>query len=320
MDARHRNICVVAFWLSASANAAHAQVSPLVPEGDAPTARTALQRVIRDGCSPRTINDAMRTASFDNLADWLERQGRTQESQRIRAISDAERREFLRNEAAVTDLIVAAIEPIGKGDRWDAGRNLATATALLGGADGLTRYVAAARDAQLEIYKRPSAYFFETPNLDLATWVRTGAPGQGMTSLPNDLRYTGTRGSFEMPFQVSRYLLKGVGFGAPYTIDANTSVAVNTAALASIERTRAQQSEAIRNNPRVPLRGTLAAKMADKPDTTVGPVDESDTALTYAAWLPNLCIAYQQAVTPLYFSQKAIDDLYIRPLKTNGSW
>lgn len=309
----------VAFWL-VTVTAAHAQGNPLVPESATPDRRALLQRVVSEGCSPRAINEAMRAASFDNLADWLERQGKQQEGRRIRAISDAERQEFTRNEAAVAEILTLGIDSISKGDRWDAQRNLATAATLLGGADGLIRYVAAARNAQLEVYKRPSSYLFQTPNLDLATWVRSGPAEAGMTPLSSDMRYVGIRAAFEIPYNVSRYLLQGAPYARTFTMDPNATLAVNAAAMNAIDGTRAQQVEALRNNTQVPLRQTLAAKLAEKPDTSAQPTDEGDTALTYAAWLPNLCIIYQQNVSPAYFSQRVIDDMYIRPLKTTGAW
>lgn len=320
MTRRTQMAATVAFWLALGTSAALAQANPLVPESAAPAPRAVLQRVIQEGCAPTRINDVMRAASFDTLAAWLDRQGKGQEARRIRAISDAERREFARNETLVLDILTAGIDGIGKGDRWDSGRNLATATALLGGIDGLVRYVAAAREAQLEVYKRPSTFMFESATPDLATWVKVGPPEAGMTALPNDMRYVGLRAGFEIPYNISRYLLQGTPYARPFSTDPNATTAVNAAALAAVERTRAQQAEALRANGDVPLRQTLAAKMAERPDTQTQPADDGDTALTYAAWLPNLCIIYQQGVAPAYFSQRVIDELYIRPLKTNGAW
>lgn len=310
----------VAFLLGVWTAPATAQVNPLVPETPAPDKLGTLRRVIQEGCSPLTINEAMRTAAFTNLADWLEREGKPQEARRIRAISEAEKREFAKNEASVVEILTGSIGPIDKGGRWDAERNLATATALLGGVDGLIRYVAAARNVQLELYKRPSSYLYQTRGLDLATWVRQGAPGTAMTALPSDMRYTGLRAAFEIPFNLNRYLLQGTSFGPTFTPSDAVAVAVNAGALEAVDQLRTIQARSLSDNPAVPLRQTLAQKMAEKPDTAVQPGDASDVALTYAAWLPNLCIGYQQMTSPLFFSQRTVSEIYINSLKTSGAW
>lgn len=313
-------LTTVSFGLLFGTFTATAQENPLVPEAGGSPQGEVFQRIIKEGCAPRLINDAIRYSAFDALATWLDRQGKPQEARRIRAISEAEQRQFLRNEQTITESVATGLSAIGKGGRWDAARNISVASGLLGGTDGVIRYIAAARDAQLEVYRRPSTYFYQTPNLDLSKWVRPGPAQDGMTALNPEMSYLSVRGGFEVPYTFNQYLLQGRPYQQIMTIKSGVDLAVNTDALAAMERTRADQADAISRKSQVPLRQTLASKMAEKPDTKREPTDEADVALTYAAWLPNLCIGMQLSLSPIHFAQKAVEDVYIAPLKQNGTW
>ncbi len=298
---------IVAFLIGGS-TAVLAQGNPLVPDGEGRDQAGLMRQVIRDGCSPTAINEAMRGAAFDSLADWLEREGKSQDARRIRAVSEIERREFAKTEPAVLDLLTTGLGQAGQGGKWDPARNLATASVLLGGTDGLVRYVAASRAAQLEVYRTPANYLYGTRGIDLGQWVQQGGAGPGLTALPDDMRYTAVRGAFQIPYNVNRYILQGVGYSDPFTPRETVSVSVNTGALRALEQARADQAERIRQNAQVPLRQTLASKIAERPDTASQPTDEGDTALTYAAWLPNLCIGYQHMLArPIFHRRRSTE-------------
>lgn len=278
-----------------------------------------VRRAVIEGCAPGTINAAIQNVAFGNLAAWLEGQGRLTEAHRVQAMVPLETEVFTATRDTVVQIIAVKVATDGRGGRWDADRNLSLAATLLGGTDNLIRYVAAARAVHLAIYERPSRWLFATPTPPFDRWARDGEPQPGMTALKTDMTSTTTRAAFQIPLNVSRYILQGVGYTLPFTPYAEAVVSVNADALATVARARAEAVAALREGD-APLRHRLAAKLSRPQDEVPAPTDDGDLALTYAAWLPSLCLGYQHMLTPLWLSQKVVDETYIAPLKAKGAW
>lgn len=278
-----------------------------------------VRRAVTEGCAPVAINATVDTATFGNLAAWLEARERPVEARRVRGMMQLETELFGSMHETVEHIIATQVFTNGRGGRWDADRNLSLAATLLGGTDNLIRYVVAARAVHLAVYERPSRSLFATPTPPFDRWVKDGAPEPDMTALKTDMTSTTTRAAFQIPLAVSRYILQGSGYARFFTPDAEAVVSVNTVALATVTRARAEAIQVLLAGD-APLWRSLSAKLSRPQDEVPAPTDGGDVALTYAAWLPNLCLAYQQMLTPLWFSQRVVDELYIAPLKAKGSW
>lgn len=278
-----------------------------------------VRRAVTEGCAPAAINASMDTAAFGNLAAWLETRERPIEARRVRAMMGLETEFFGSMRDQVGQFIGAQVYAHERGGRWDAERNLSLAATLLGGTDNLIRYVAAARAVHLAVYESASRSLFATPTPRFDRWAKDGDPEPGMTALKADMNSITTRAAFQIPLNVGRHILNGSGYGLPFTPHAEAIVSVDTEALAAIAVSRAEAIQALIGSD-APLRNRLASKLSRPQDEASQPTDDGDVALTFAAWLPSLCLAYQQILTPAWFSQRVIDELYIAPLKAKGDW
>lgn len=313
--------------VAAAALALFATVAPARPQSTGSPAKTApnvvipdiVRRAVTEGCAPPTINASIDTVAFGHLAGWLDVRGRSVEAHHVRAMMQLETELFASMRNPVEQFIAAQVFAHERGGRWDAERNLSLAATLLGGTDNLIRYVAAARGVHLAIYESPSRSLFATATPPFDRWARDGEPEPGMTALRADINAITTRGAFQIPLTVGRYVLSGDGYARLFTADAQAIVSVNTDALAAVARARSEAVQALAQSD-APLRQRLVAKLSRPQDEVAQPTDEGDVALTFAAWLPSLCLAYQQVATPLWFSQRVVDELYIAPLKAKGNW
>lgn len=278
-----------------------------------------VRRAVSEGCAPAAVNAAIDNVAFGSLAAWLEARERPIEAHRVRAMMQLETEHFASMRDQVEQIIATQVFTNGRGGRWDADRNLSLAATLLGGTDNLIRYVTAARAVHLAIYERPSRSLFATPTPPFDRWARDGEPQSGMVALKTDMTSATTRASFQIPINVSRYILQGAGYTLPFTPYPEAVVSVNAEALATVARARSEAVQALVEGD-APLRRSLVAKLSRPQDEVPMPTDDGDLALTYAAWLPSLCLGYQHMLTPLWFSQRVVDELYIAPLKAKGSW
>lgn len=279
-----------------------------------------IERAVTEGCAPRKMNDILRKTSFDDMADWLSTTGHPTEARRIRSLSVSEAALFGLLEPEVSRAIARLVENTGKGGDWDAAKNLSTAAVLLGGTDGLIRYLAAARDLHLAVHAAPAAYLYENQGGVLANWVSEARPLPQTTPLPTGVNALETKAAFEIPYRVGLYLRGGQDYALPVNPEPATVVYVNTAAFRAMEDTRDRESHRIADTATIPLRQTLAGKLAKPQDNQAAPTDDADRALTFAAWLPRICLNYQMIFTPALVSRKVINENYIDGLKAKSAW
>ncbi len=307
-------VCVTS-WLVQSATAM-AQSSEIDNSGP----RTLLERAVVEGCSPPRINEALRKISFEAMADWLERGRHIDEARRIRAISASENDLFAVVEPDVRKTTLNLLASTDRGGSWDAERNLSLAATMLGGPDNLLRYVRAARDLHLAVHTAPARFLYENQGGALTGWVSEGQATASTVPVPQGLTEFETRAAFEIPYFVGTYLTRGIDYRVPVNPDQDVIIYANAQAYKAMEDTRTAEARKISSDTTIPLRQTLAAKLTNPQTNQAPPTDDADRALTYAAWLPRLCINYQTLFTPALVSRRIVGEKYIGELKAKNAW
>jgi hypothetical protein len=282
--------------------------------------RALIERVVIEGCAPPKINAALRRISFDAMAEWLNRGRHEDEARKIQAISRSEGDLYDAIEPTVVKTVVGLVVATDRAGAWDAGRNLTLAATLLGGQTSLIRYVQAARDLHLAVHTAPARYLYENQGGNLTGWVAESQPSPQAMSLTAGLNEMETRAAFEIPYRVGSYLRAGQDYSAPVTADPTATVSVSTQAYRAMEETRVSEARKIATDPTIPLRQTLAQKLTKPQSNQTPPTDDADRALTFAAWLPRICLNYQTVFTPALVSRKIIGEKYIVELKAKNAW
>lgn len=295
-----------------------AQTSPLVDDGG--PGQTPLTRIIKNGCSVRHMHNAVSAAALGGFATWLERQQRSKESTRVRAIEGAANQRFAEIEDALATYTVNYVANIGKGTEWDPDNLTATALQMLGGEAAVTRVVAASRDVRLAAFKAPSLAFFRQQNVDPGNWAEDNA-APGLVEIKGNSQLFAMRSSTRIPLTFYRFMIEGAPYGnALAQPRPGMPIFVAPAAKQAYQDAVTQSTADFVTSSRLPLKETFATLLTEEFNDAKSPSDNAERAMAYVSAIPNICLSAFLAAAPGYLGQDVIEKRYIPSLKDAGKW
>ncbi len=295
-----------------------AQTSPLVDDGG--PGQTPLSRIIKSGCSVRHMHNALSATALGGLATWLERQQRSKEGARVRAIEGAANQRFGEIEDALATYTVNYVANIGKGTEWDPDSLTATALQMLGGEAAVTRVVAASRDVRLAAFKAPSVAFYRQLQVDLTSWAEDNA-NPGLVEIKGNSQLFPVRASMRIPLTFYRFMIEGTAYGNALA-QPRPGMPIFVAPLANqaYRETLMQATADLVTNSRLPLKETFSTLLTEEFSDSKSPSDNAERAMAYVSAIPNICLSAFLAAAPGYLGQDVIEKRYIPNLRDAGKW